>query len=758
MTTSGETANPTGDRQTLSRERHTLSRFTPLLSKLQTQQAPEAEDFDDDLIEDGEGPKTIMAKSLDSIQQVIPQVKSLRQMIPKYKKRAQENTRYYLARMVYKLNLFMQKPGSSAILLLFLWAMAVIIGAILLRIVPAHDGATASDALYLSWRIISDGSNHLDEYVNGPLAFFFGVLIFVLGLVVTGLIIGFLTNTIVTRMDALRKGDGKIIERNHFLILGWSPKVPAIILTCCKSETAAQCIVVLADRKKELMDNDIQNSGIPSSNKRIRIITKEGDPGNPQVLKDVSVALARCTIILADASLGNQADTTTIMRAVTVLGIPKLQGFIVAEMTEKDKISIISKIGGNKVVPLFSAEFVGRLICQCGRQPGLAGVYSYLLDFVGSDFYVKDCPPHLVGKTYNEIAFHLSDGGTLCGVLKNTKIDEDDKEKYRFISDALLVNPSNDRVIKPGDQLLVLSEEFATSSFLASPRSFDRSKIVMPAPFNPPTDSNKQFLIIGWRVNMSKIIAELGEYLPEGSTVTILSDRPPEERRIDSTSQIKVEHVVGNPLLPETLNAHLKRQDPYTAIFVLSDRSETASDYETESSDNRSVVVSLMLAEMLSQGTPLQKPSLMKVEVSGQPSTRIPGNDMPLIVTEINDVRKMSLISNFHQSDGEFIVANHLVGMAIAQLATQYYSRLILDELLTPGGSDVSIIDHRYYIETDTPISFFALWLRGRLKGATIIGYMRLGKQAVINPSKKHKRIKFKPGDKVIVITSAKKI
>ena len=103
-------------------------------------------------------------------------------------------------------------------------------------------------------------------------------------------------------------------------------------------------------------------------------------------------------------------------------------------------------------------------------------------------------------------------------------------------------------------------------------------------------------------------------------------------------------------------------------------------------------------------------------------------------------------------------MANHLVGMAIAQLATQYHSRLILDQLMTPGGSEVYIIDHRYYIETDTPISFFALWLRGRLKEATIIGYIPKGKQAVINPPKKHKRIKFKPGDKVIVITSAEKV
>ena len=646
MTTPGETTTPMGGRQTLDRDRPALSRFTPLFSKLQPQQAPEAEDVDDDLIEDGEGPKTtIVAKSLDSIQRIIPQVKVLRQMIPYYKKRVQENTRYFLARMNYKVNRFMQEPGSSAILLLFLWATAVIFGALLLRIVPAHADTTVNDALYLSWRILSDGSNHLDEYTNGPLAFFFGVLIFILGLVVTGLVIGFLTNTIVTRMETLRKGDGKIVERHHFLILGWSPKVLAIILTCCKSESAAQCIVVLADRKKELMDNDIQNSGIPK-NTRIRIITKEGDPGNPQVLNDVSVALARCTIILADASLSDQVDTTTILRAVVVLGVPKLQGFIVAEMTEKDKINTIAKIGGSKVVPLFPADFVGRLICECGRQPGLAGVFSYLLDFVGSDFYLKDCPPHLVGKTFNEVAFYLSDGSTLCGVLKNTKIDEDDKEKYRFVSDALLINPSNDHVIQPGDQLLVLSEEFATASFLASPRSFDYSKIVMPTNFKPPADSIKQFLIIGWRANMSKIVSELGEYLPEGSTVTILSDRPTEERSIDTPSQIRVEHVVGNPLLPDTLNPHVKREDPYTAIFVLSDRSATANDHDTERSDNRSVVVSLLLTEMLAQGTPLRKSSLMEVEVSGELCTHVPGIDMPLIVTEINDVSKMSLISH----------------------------------------------------------------------------------------------------------------
>ena len=80
------------------------------------------------------------------------------------------------------------------------------------------------------------------------------------GIFVVGTLIGVLTNGIDDKLDELRKGRSLIIERDHTVILGWSPQIFSIIseLTIANENRRQACIAVLAEKDKVEMEDEIR--------------------------------------------------------------------------------------------------------------------------------------------------------------------------------------------------------------------------------------------------------------------------------------------------------------------------------------------------------------------------------------------------------------------------------------------------------------------------------------------------------------------
>ena len=72
-------------------------------------------------------------------------------------------------------------------------------------------------------------------------------------------LIGIITTGIGVKLEDLRKGRSKVIERNHTVILGWSPQIFQVIseLVAGNQNQKGACIVVLADRDKVQMEDEI---------------------------------------------------------------------------------------------------------------------------------------------------------------------------------------------------------------------------------------------------------------------------------------------------------------------------------------------------------------------------------------------------------------------------------------------------------------------------------------------------------------------
>merc|ERR1711988_1616751 len=105
----------------------------------------------------------------------------------------------------------------------------------------------------------------------------------------------------------------------------------------------------------------------------------------------------------------DEADAMTIRTCLALTAFGKLKGHIVVELCDIDNVDVM-RIGmghsGIPIVPLVAHDIIGRLMIQCARQPGLAFVFSDVLQFDGSEIYVKEWP-ELVGKTFHDCVFNF---------------------------------------------------------------------------------------------------------------------------------------------------------------------------------------------------------------------------------------------------------------------------------------------------------------------------------------------------------------
>jgi hypothetical protein len=228
-------------------------------------------------------------------------------------KNIRDTVQQFRDQITYKFDQFMEKPGSNLLFLLF-FSFAVVLSGSVLLIIPYPNWNYGH--LKKSWQFITDPSAHIEELSEdmGVNAFVVGLMISIAGMIITGLTIGFLTETIVHYMDQMRKGmNNKVMETGHFVIIGWNDKVPAIITNCAKSENGTGCVVT---REKEVMDSLVHSLG---NLNRLKVVTRKGNPLLISDLERISIYKARSIIILADDEEKDHTDTSSIMRMLAVL-------------------------------------------------------------------------------------------------------------------------------------------------------------------------------------------------------------------------------------------------------------------------------------------------------------------------------------------------------------------------------------------------------------------------------------------------------
>lgn len=596
----------------------------------------------------------------------------------------------------------------------------VVLGAIIL--ILGITGSTEPDAEPLgfiegTWKslmaTLDPGTMGGDEGWDFRIVRFIATLI---GIFLISILIGSIASGIDQKIEELKRGRSRVLNGNHTLILGWSPKIFTIITEIIEANSNQKkpCIVVLSEMDKVEAEEEIK-ARIPDC-KNTKIVVRSGSTLESSAAEMVNINEARSIIVLAPEV--ENPDTHVIK---TVLGITngrhrKADPYhIVAEIKDERNMEAAELVGNGETVYVLSEDLIARVIAQTCRQSGLSVVYSDLLQFEGDEIYFQEIPPSLVGKTYLDSLFAYEDSSIVGVYTRDSQV---------------LINPPMNRIYVDGDSVIAISEDDDT--VVANGRTDIKIDTSL---FNRNEEDGlreENTLILGWNDKGGRIIAELDNYVKDGSQVLVVANDPSVEAEVAKVeaelSNQKIAFCEGDIGEKKAL-LDINTQS-FDHIIVLSNR-----DIDIQESDAKTLI-SLLHLRGISES--------LGVDYS--------------IVTEMLDMRNREL--GVVAKADDFVVSDNLISLMLSQLSENRELKKVYDILFEAEGSEIYLKPVSRYVKTGTEMDFYTVVAAAAELNESAIGY-RITSQCHdvdnqygvnLNPNKS-KRVSFSEDDMIIVLS-----
>ena len=588
----------------------------------------------------------------------------------------------------------------------FVLVISVVIS--LLQIRPSDDPKFSfGEALWASlMRTLDPGTMGGDQGAPYRAAM---LIVTIGGLIVVASLIGVVSNAFDSKVEQLRKGRSTVLEKDHTLILGWSSKVFPVIseIALANESEGRSAIVILATGDKVEMEEEIA-ARIGKTGKT-KVIVRSGDPMDLSDLELASPHTARSIILLAPED-DPDADAVVVKTALAITNNPHRkegQYHVVAELNDPSYLEAATLIGRDEVHWVLTSDLISRITVQSCRQSGLSVVYSELLTFDGDEIYFTE-QPTLVGKTYFETQLAFVDSSVL-GIVSDGSVH---------------INPPADTVVGAGDELIVIAEDdstirLAASSGMPDPTHISDSELDHHA-------APERTLVLGYNSSLEVMLRELNEYVPDGSSVTVLADH--DEPTFASYENLTIGFRQGDT----TNRANLESLDvaSYDHVIVLAYREVLTS----QQADTKTLITLLHLRDIEEKA----------------------GIDLN-IVSEMLDDRNRELAEVTKADD--FIVSDNLISLLLSQISENKQLTDVFETLFSADGSEIYLRPAELYITEGASVDFYTVLEAARRRGETAIGYRvaALARSSAdhygvrVNPLKTDS-VRFAAGDKIIVL------
>jgi voltage-gated potassium channel Kch len=535
------------------------------------------------------------------------------------------------------------------------------------------------------------------------------------GIFIVSILIGTITSGLEARLTELRKGRSRVIEHDFTLILGWSSKVYSIIgeLLIANENQKDPCIVLLAERDKVEMEDDIR-SKFPDT-KNTRVICRSGNPLDLDDLAVVDPHSARSIVILAPEVENPDIHVIKSVLAITNNPARKHAPYhVVAEIRDRKNLEAAALVGGKEAIYVQGEDLIARVTAQTCRQSGLSVVYTELLDFDGAEIYFKR-EPGLAGRTYREVIAAYEDS-TVMGLMRS--------------NGEVLINPPMDTPFTHDDEVIAISEDDDTlvlrtdaGGGLPDTSALSHRERLPAAP--------ERILILGWNGKAQAIIEELDNYVAPGSeTIVICRHEGARDILMNVARRMqrqKVRFADGDITHAATLGA--VKATTFEHVILLS-----YSDLPIQEADAKTLITLLHLRNLADAAG---------VKLS--------------IVSEMMDLRNRALAQIARADD--FIVSDKLVSLMMSQLSENKNLEQVFKVLFSSEGSEIYIRPMTDYIRLGSTVDFYTVLEAAAERGETAIGY-RLMKYADdkehgygvnVNPRKSEKHT-FAENDMIVVL------
>jgi len=513
-----------------------------------------------------------------------------------------------------------------------------------------------------------------------------------------------------------------VLERDHSLILGWSPKVFTIVaqLVIANRNRTDPAIVILAPHDHNDMYDEIRAQVPELAQSNTRLICRTGSPNDPADLVIGRPDVAR-SILVIDETTDDASVVRTLLALLHEEDIDVSGANIVAEIDHPGTAEAVSTAMRGHAHIVNPTSFIARTTAQACRTAGVARAYEEMLDFEGSELYCF-LPPITTPRSYRELLGAFPDG-CLVGVVPE--------------HGSARLNPPMDTRVAPGDTLVVLAGDdgailFEPDTVLPTPP---------PRPVRPLVAEPEHVVVFGWNPLAPRILRELDRFVAPGSRFTVAVDPAFLDRAALDAELVTLRERLANA----RITVRDERDAGYAELveIIAGGQVDHAlvlcyhAGQSAAAADARALVTTLQVQRAMAE---------QHVETT--------------VVTELLDQRDVKLAPR--RSAGDFIVSDRLISLLLTQIAENPVLVDVFDQLLSEDGSEIHCTPADRYCDPATPVTFSSLVASAAVAGESAIGYRRRngddgdardreGFGIVLNPPK-DSVVTLDPGDQLIVV------
>lgn len=536
----------------------------------------------------------------------------------------------------------------------------------------------------------------------------------VLGYVVfLGALVAIMTQALNARMEKLEAGLTPVVRDGHILVLGWTSRTDSIVRELLLSQGPARRflerrgdrsvhIVLLAEKVSAAFVQNLRDAVGPAWDER-RVTVRSGSPLRPEHLARVDAAHAAAILIpgadFVRGSIQNDTQTIKTLLSLEALVIDEEQPpRVVAEVFEAKNVRLARRAYQSNAEIISSDGFVSRLLAQNIRHPGLSRVIDEILTHQkGNEIYIRE-GDGFVGMQVDELHARFPDA-VLMGLVRRSKGGLQP-----------ILNPSPGTRVAEGDRLVTLAPSYDESKPSESPFRSVFARGAGGAGNGSGATATRRILILGWNHRVPALITEFGTYDDERYEIRIASKVPIAQREAllakvtAANPTVTVAHVEVNFTDSDQMRA-LGPGGADSIVFMGSDWTESA-----EESDARTLMGSLIVDELFREHG---------LEAN--------------VIMELLDPDNATLVA---RSRGELIISPLVLSHLMTQVALWPELQVVLDELITFGGADITFRPLTEYTDSAT-VSFDELEASAAAHGQTALGVRtRSTGQVELNPSK----------------------
>lgn len=484
---------------------------------------------------------------------------------------------------------------TSKVLLVLIVCLVFIYTGTLLYCLAVHDGV--SHSFWRVYKMLMDPAQGYAEGTVGGKAV--GILMSVGFLFILALLVAIVQDSVTAALDGVRLGFTPVIEARHILLVGFTEDTCEIIQELCNGyePEGGTTIVILAEEPKDQVHDQLHRASVDLLNSKV--VVRSGNTHSLVHLEAVSAASCHTVILSPSRSVpreGRDNNTLQMLLAMAGKGWP-IQGRILAICCMPGNMELFRKIGGHNIDVVNVEDFMGKLMVQCSRQPGIGEVVNSVLSFEGCEFYVKPVPKELIGKTFGEAMFYY-ENCILAGTLEES-------DNIRSLA------PDMGTILCPAHELVLFAEDANHTEPLTQPLLMPRpvaaDAMVAQKSLRTAAPQKETIFILGWNeVRIGVVLLELEETCAAGSKVVIMAEKPIDERqhfleKMQKRAKVKFSNLkfefakgrLGHSYSLQDLPVPLSQA---SRVFVLADG---AFDEGSHAADNKTMSTVVMVKDLL---------------------------------------------------------------------------------------------------------------------------------------------------------------